>query len=86
MKAGAEGHVRVKLPYSDQGSTIVRAWFGTEDRNAALVTKAEYSPDGDDYDVHLELADPLPEQGLWWIELEKPDGSKALGSIDPHRE
>jgi hypothetical protein len=78
---GKEMHLVVKLPYNDNGATIVRAWIGTDDRLQSLVTKGDYAPAHDDFDVHAEAPDPLPEGAMWWIELERPDGTKAVGSI-----
>ena len=81
--AGKEGHLVVKLPYSDDGSTIVRAWIGTEDRTRSYVGKGEYARSHDDYDVHATAPDPLPEGVLWWIEIEQPDGTRLVGSARP---
>lgn len=81
VKAGKEGHLVVKLPYNDKGETIVRAWLGTEDRTLSLVGKGEYAPSHDDYDVHAVAPDPMPENVKWWIEIEKPDGKKLVGSM-----
>lgn len=83
VEAGQEGHLVVKLPYSDNGSTVVRAWIGTEDRTLSFVGKGEYAPSHDDYDVHAMAPDPLPENTMWWIEVEKPDGTKIVGSVQP---
>lgn len=83
VAAGKEGHLVVKLPYDDKGSTIVRAWIGTEDRMASMVGKGEYAPSHDDYDVHAVAPDPLPTGARWWIEIEKPDGTKVVGSAEP---
>lgn len=83
VEAGKEGHLVVKLPYNDSGETIVRAWIGTEDRTMSLVGKGEYAPSHDDYDIHAMAPDPLPEDVLWWIEIEKPDGTKVVGSAKP---
>jgi len=80
---GGEGHLVVKLPYSDSGATIVRAWIGTEDRTLSLVGKGEYAASHDDYDVHATAPDPLPAGVRWWVELELPDGTKTLGSAEP---
>lgn len=80
VEAGKESHLVVKLPYNDGGETVVRAWIGTEDRTLSLVGKGEYAPSHDDYDVHAVAPDPLPENAEWWIEIEKPDGTKAVGS------
>ncbi|MBK9119386.1 MAG: hypothetical protein IPM18_07255 [Phycisphaerales bacterium] len=80
VEAGKEGHLVVKLPYNDNGATVVRAWIGTEDRTVSRVGKAEYAPSHDDYDVHTLAPDPLPENARWWIEIEKPDGMKVVGS------
>ena len=81
--AGAEGHLVVKLPYSDGGSTVVRAWIGGEDRTLSYVGKGEYAASHDDYDVHATAPDPLPADPMWWIEIEQPDGTKLLGSAQP---
>jgi len=78
---GKELHLVVKLPYTDSGATVVRAWIGTEDRLASIVGKAEFAASNNNYDVHCEAPSPLPENAKWWIEIEKPDGSKELGSI-----
>ncbi len=81
--AGKEGHLVVKLPYSDSGATIVRAWIGTADRTLSLVGKGEYAPSHDDYDIHATAPAPLPESPLWWVEIERPDGAKVVGSVKP---
>jgi hypothetical protein len=81
--AGEESHLVVKLPYNDKGASIVRAWIGTADRLSSYVGKGEYAPDHDDYDVHATAPSPLPRAVKWWVEVEKPDGSKHLGSIAP---
>jgi hypothetical protein len=83
VTAGHEGHLVVKLPYSDDGATVVRAWIGTEDRLSSYVGLGTYAPDHDDYDVHATAPDPLPANPRWWSELEKPDGSKLVGSALP---
>ncbi len=78
---GREMHLVVKLPYNDNGATVVRAWIGVEDRLDSLVALGEYAPSHDDYDIHAEASDPLQADAAWWIEVEKPDGSKQIGSI-----
>jgi hypothetical protein len=83
LVAGEEGHLVVKLPYTDNGETIVRAWIGTEDRTLSYVGKGEYAPSHDDYDIHAMAPDPLPDDAMWWIEIEKPDGTKVVGSAEP---
>ena len=83
IEPGKELHLVVKLPYTDNGSSIVRAWLGTDDRFASTVAKADYAPSHDDYDLHAIAPDPLPENTMWWIEVTKPDGTKHLGSIAP---
>ena len=85
LVAGGEAHLVVKLPYSDSGSTVVRAWVGTEDRTLSYVGKGEYASSHDDYDVHATAPDPLPDGCRWWVEIEKPDGSKQVGSAQPLR-
>lgn len=83
VTAGKESHLAVKLPYSDAGATTVRAWLGSEDRTLSLVGKAEYAAAQDDYDLHATAPDPLPDGVRWWIEIERPDGSRLLGSAEP---
>lgn len=83
VEAGKEGHLVVKLPYNDKGATIVRAWIGTEDRLKSVVGKGEYAPSHDDYDIHATAPKPLPEGTMWWIEIQKPDGTKIVGSAKP---
>ena len=85
LAAGAESHLVLKLPHNDQGATVVRAWLGTEDRLKAMVGKGEYAPSHDDYDIHAEAPSPLAADTMWWIEVTKPDGTKAVGSIAPQR-
>lgn len=83
VAAGMEGHLVVKLPYNDKGATVVRAWIGTEDRLRSVVGKGEYAPSHDDYDIHAVAPDPMPEDAMWWVEVEKPDGTKLVGSVKP---
>ncbi|HVS19320.1 MAG TPA: hypothetical protein VMT18_12015 [Planctomycetota bacterium] len=83
LAAGKEAHLVVKLPYNDGGETIVRGWIGTEDRTLSLVGKAEYAASHDDYDLHAMAPSPLPEGVRWWVELERPDGTRLAGSVAP---
>lgn len=81
VEAGKEGHLVIKLPQKDNGATTVRAWIGTDDRTLSSVGKGEYEPSHDDYDIHAVAPEPLPSNSSWWVEIEKPDGIKAIGSI-----
>lgn len=81
VEAGKEGHLVIKLPYTDKGATVVRAWIGVEDRTLSMVGKGEYAPSHDDYDIHAVAPDPLMEDAKWWVEIEKPNGETAVGSI-----
>lgn len=81
VKAGKEGHLVIKLPYNDKGATTVRAWIGTEDRTLSTVGKGEYAASHDDYDIHAVAPKPLKKGAKWWVEIEKPDGTKVVGSI-----
>lgn len=81
VEAGKEGHLVIKLPYKDDGASVTRAWIGSEDRTLSAVGKGEYAPSHDDYDIHSVAPDPLPAGAKWWLEIEKPDGTKAVGSI-----
>mgnify|MGYP007011823679 CR=1 FL=1 len=81
VEPGKEMHLIVKLPFNDNGATVVRAWIGTENRLASFVGRGDYAASHDDYDIHAEAPDPLPENAMWWIELERPDGTRAVGSI-----
>jgi len=81
VEAGKEGHLVIKLPYKDKGETVLRAWIGTEDRTMSATGKGEYAPSHDDYDIHAVAPKPLPKDAKWWLEIEKPDGTKVVGSI-----
>jgi len=81
VEAGKEGHLVIKLPYNDQGETVVRAWIGSGDRTLSAVGKGEYAPSHDDYDIHAIAPDRLLADTKWWVEIEKPDGTKAMGSF-----
>jgi len=83
IEAGEEAVLLVKLPASDDGQTIVRAWLGGEDRTLYRVEKGHFVADEGVYDVHVIAPAPLPDNAMWWIEIEKPDGSKAVGSTKP---
>ncbi len=83
VAAGEEAHLVVKLPYSDGGATIVRAWLGTPDRTLSYVGLGEYAASHDDYDIHATAPDPLPADVLWHVELERPDGTRLVGSGKP---
>lgn len=83
LQPGEESHLVVKLPYNDNGQSIIRAWIGTEDRTLSMVGKGEYAPSHDDYDIHAMAPSPLPENAMWWIEIESPDGTKVVGSTKP---
>lgn len=83
VAAGKDGLIVVKLPHNDGGKTIVRAWIGTEDRTLSAAGLGEYHPSHDDYDIHAAAPDPLPENVMWWIEIELPDGTKVVGSAKP---
>ncbi len=82
VEPGKEMALVVKLPDSAAGQATVRAWIGTDDRLSSMVGKGVYAPSHDDYDIHTSAPNPLPEGAKWWIEVERPDGTKAVGSID----
>lgn len=86
VEAGKESHLVIKLPYKDNGQTVTRAWIGTEDRTLSSVGKGEYAPSHDDYDIHTVAPTPLPARAMWWLEIEKPDGTKTVGSIPLHKD
>ncbi|MFT6862825.1 MAG: hypothetical protein ACJAVK_001385 [Akkermansiaceae bacterium] len=81
VEPGKEGHLVITLPYRDEGSTVTRAWIGTKDRTMSSVGKGAYAPSHNDYDIHAIAPSPLPAEAKWWLEIEKPDGTKAIGSI-----
>lgn len=83
VEAGKESHLIIKLPYKDAGASLVRAWLGSEDRTLSTVGKGEYAPAHDDYDIHATAPSPLPADTQWWVEIEKPDGTKLTGFIAP---
>lgn len=84
LEPGKELHLVIRLPESDAGSSVIRAWLGTDDRFSSVVSRADYSASSGTYDVHVVAPDPLPEPTLWWIEITRPDGEKLIGSVAPH--
>ena len=86
VEPGKESHLVIKLPFQDGGATVVRAWIGTQDRTLSLVGKADYAASHDDYDVHVTAPDTLSEGSAWWVEIERPDGTTAVGSAPYLRE
>ena len=84
VEAGKESHLIIKLPYNDQGETLVRAWIGLADRTLSSIGKGEYAPSHNDYDIHMVAPDPLPEDSQWWIDIEKPNGTNIVGSFPFH--
>lgn len=86
VEPGKLCHLVIKLPYNDGGETIVRAWIGTEDRDLYYVGRGDYAASHDDYDIHVEAPDPLPDDARWWIEIERPDGTRGTGSLPILRE
>ena len=86
LQAGNESHLVVKLPYTDSGATMVRAWIGTDDRTLSTVGSGTYNADRDVYDIHAMAPDPLSADALWCIEIEKPDDeTMVIGSAKPRR-
>jgi hypothetical protein len=83
VEPGKLCHLVIKLPYNDGGQTIVRAWIGTgpPDRDLYYVGRGDYAASHDDYDIHVEAPDPLPDDARWWIEIERPDGTRGTGSL-----
>ena len=86
VEPGKLCHLVIKLPYNDAGGTVVRAWIGTDDRDLYYVARGDYAASHDDYDIHVEAPDPLPDDARWWIEIEKPDGTLGVGSLPILRE
>ena len=83
IAAGKESHLVVRLPYEDSGATIVRAWIGSQDRTLSMVGRGDYSASPSRYDIHATAPSPLPANPMWWIEIQKPDGTKVVGSATP---
>lgn len=83
LKPNAESHLVVKLPYSDNGATVVRAWIGSEDRTLSMVGKGDYTASTNQYDIHAGVPSEVSSTTMWWIEIEKPDGTKMIVSAKP---
>ena len=81
VDAGEEEHLIVKV--DDADVLAVRVWIGTEDRTLSYVGKGEYDTATGAYDVHTMAPDPLPTNAMWWIEIEKAEGTKVIGSANP---
>jgi hypothetical protein len=81
VNAGEEEHLIVRVDGED--ILAVRVWIGTEDRTLSYVGKGEYAVLNDAFEAHTMAPDPLPENTMWWIEIEKADGTKVIGSAQP---
>ena len=81
VEAGKELHLIVKFEEATPGASTVRAWIGTDDRLSSTVAKAEYVEGEHAYELHAVAPDPLPENAMWWIEVEAADGTKSVGSV-----
>jgi hypothetical protein len=77
LAPGKEGHLLVKLS-EHNGTATVRAWIGTPNRLASVVSRGSYDESHGNYNVHAMAPDPMPFECQWWIEIEKPDGSKGV--------
>lgn len=82
--AGKELHLIIKFEEATPGASTVRAWIGTDDRLSSTVAKAEYVAGERAYELHAVAPDPLPENAMWWIEVEAADGTKSVGSVALH--
>lgn len=80
-----EGILEIKVGGLEKGAATVRAWAGSEGAEGATKAKADYVADHDDFDVHVEVADPLPADAKWWIEVEPTGGEAVTASFDIER-
>jgi hypothetical protein len=72
----SKGHFNL---YVEGGEPVaVRAWIGDEAATNVVVTKAEYEVDH--HCAHLEVAQPMPEDARFWLEIETADGQRLKGS------
>lgn len=83
LKAGATSHLQVKLPYTDGGATTVHAWLGGPQRPRASAGKGEFDAGRGVYDVHANAPAVITADTKWWIEVQRPDGTKVTGSATP---
>lgn len=81
VEAGKEGHLVITLPFNDKGETVVRVWIGTADKTLSSPGKGLYEQSHANYDIHTVAPKPLPADSKWWVEISKPDGTKATGAI-----
>jgi len=79
VRAGQEYVLFVTLPESNAAQPVVRAWIGTDDRTlSGGVATADYEEGH--YHVHVMAPTPLPQDAMWWVEVEQADGTKLVGS------
>ena len=72
MKSGGEAVFEIAVSGGTSKPTALRAWVGTE--TGAGSAKAKGEAGENDYDVHIEVPDPLPANSKLWVELEVPAG------------
>lgn len=83
IQAGQECILLVKLDAPSQEIKAVRAWIGGEDRTLSQVGLGHYDADESLYDIHAIAPKPLAEDAMWWIEVERSDGTKVFSTAKP---
>jgi hypothetical protein len=78
---GEEEHLIIKFTEGDQSTLTVRAWIGSEDKTRSYVGIGEYSADQGVFNIHTTAPDSLMPDAKWWIEVEKPNGTKDVVSV-----
>lgn len=72
----SKGHFNLYIEGGEPAA--VRAWIGDEAATNAVITRAEF--EADHHCAHLEVAQPLPEDAKFWLEIETTDGQKLKGN------
>lgn len=60
----------------------LRVWVGIESAEGSVKARAEGGPE---YDVHVELPNPMPKNAKLWIEVQPTEGKKQKAAFDLKR-
>lgn len=79
VRPGEPARLWVFLSRDDGGRTMVRAWIGTNRRADFDVVLGRYDAERGGHVIDTVAPDPLPPMAQWFVELQRPDGTRHTG-------
>lgn len=80
---GKEAAFELVLAKDTKSPKAIRLWAGVESAEGSVKARAEGN--GPDFDVHVELPNPLSANAQLWIEIQPADGKKEKAAFDLKR-